>query len=72
MPVTKFRSIEDVPTLGAVAEGQLPERMRALWARTFMFARPLDFRGVNRYSSIEQAFEARSRATVERMRETRK
>jgi hypothetical protein len=72
MPVSKFRSIEDMPTRVEVTSDQLVVRIRALWARAFALARPLDFRGVTRYASIEQASDARTRATLERMRETRR
>jgi hypothetical protein len=71
MPVSKFRSIEDMPAPAEVTGDELVRRIRALWARAFTLARPLEFRGVTRYSSIEQASEARTRATIDRMRATR-
>lgn len=71
MPVFKFRAIEDVPAQIEVAGDQLAVRIRALWARAFTLARPLDFRGVTRYASVEEASKARTRATLSRMRATR-
>jgi hypothetical protein len=72
MPVSKFRSIEEVPSRVEVAPDLLASRIRALWARAFTLARPLEFRGVTRYESIERASLARTRATLERMRATRR
>jgi len=72
MPVFKFRSIEEMPDRIEFVGDQLAVRIRALWARAFTLARPLDFRGVTRYTSIEQASEARSRATLARMRAARR
>jgi hypothetical protein len=72
VPVSKFRSVQDMPTPSEVTSDQLVRRIRALWARAFTLARPLGFRGVTRYVNIEQASEASVRATVERMRATRR
>jgi hypothetical protein len=72
MPVSKFRSIEDVPTRIEGTPAQVAIRIRALWTRAFTLARPLDFRGVTRYANIEEASEARTRATLARMHETRR
>jgi hypothetical protein len=72
MPVSKFRSIEEMPSPIEDAPERLASRIRALWARAFTLARPLDFRGVTRYESIERASAARTRATLERMRATRR
>lgn len=72
MPVSKFRSIEDMPSRMEASGHQLAGRIRALWARAFTFARPLDFRGVTRYASVEQASEARTQATLARMRAARR
>lgn len=71
MPVSKFRSIEEVPSRVEVAAELLAPRIRALWARAFTLTPRLDFRGVSRYESIERASEARSEATLRRMRATR-
>jgi hypothetical protein len=72
MPVSKFRSIEEVPCRVEVPPGRLAASIRALWARAFALARPLEFRGVTRYESIERASAARTQATLERMRATRR
>jgi len=70
MPVTKFRTFEEArralvrqaPSDAAA----LAARVADLWAFAALLAPPLDFRGVRKYSSIEEADEDRRRLTVGR------
>ena len=70
MPVTKYRSVADMPRPAAAASGDLAARIRAVWNRAFGICPPCPPRGVTRYSSIEMSNQARLRSTVERMRKT--
>jgi hypothetical protein len=68
MPVQKFRSIEEMGEPPACEPGT-PEhcaRVRALWHRASRLARPVYPCGVFRFRSIEEAQEARERASAEK------
>ena len=71
MPVHKYRSVAEMPRPAAAAAEGLADRIRAVWNRAFRISPPNPPRGVSRFSSIEAANEARSRAIAERMREAR-
>jgi hypothetical protein len=70
MPVTKYRAVADMPRFEKRSEVDLAARIRTLWARAFLLCPPAPPRGVRRFRSIEEANEARSRWTSERMRRT--
>lgn len=69
MPVFKYRSPGEMPAPERVSGPDLPARIRALWARSFLLCPPISRRGVRRFRSIEEANEDRMRATLERMRQ---
>lgn len=71
MPVQKFRSVRDMPSLQRASDDTLAERIRVLWRRSFQLAPGSFRRGVTRFRSIEQANDARQLATIERMRASR-
>ncbi|HUF47572.1 MAG TPA: hypothetical protein VMM93_07115 [Vicinamibacterales bacterium] len=70
MPVTKFRTFEDARrALAREAPADptaLATRVADLWALAAALAPPLDFRGVRKYRSIEEADEDRRRVTIGR------
>ena len=67
MPVTKYRSIQEMPVVEPRSEVDLAQRIRAVLTRAFVLCPPLQLRGVARFRSIEQANEARSKKTAQRM-----
>lgn len=69
MPVTKYRSVVEMPPPPPATERDLAARIRAVWNRAFLFCPSRPRRGVTRFASIERASEARTQATLERMRE---
>jgi hypothetical protein len=70
MPVTKYRSVADMPRFEKRSEVDLASRIRTLWARAFLLCPLAPPRGVQRFRSIEEANAARARSTAERMRGT--
>jgi hypothetical protein len=71
VPVHKYRRVADMPHPPRVAEGNLAQRITALWQRS---ATMTPFRvvvGVQRFRSIEEANRAREEATLERLRQLR-
>jgi hypothetical protein len=72
MPLTKYRSIDEVPGTTTVAAGSIPARLRAIWRRTFAFSPSLRPRGVRRFRDVEAANAARNSNTLERMRTSAK
>jgi hypothetical protein len=70
VPVSKHRSVEDMPRLPRVCAEDVVAHIRAVWNRAFRICPPNPPRGVTRFTSIESANEARSRATIDRMRST--
>ena len=69
MPVWRFRSVGEMPRPAASGNATLAARIRALWKRARALAPPLIVpRGVTRFRSIEEANEARTNATLRRMR----
>ena len=73
MPVEKFRTFDEASRALAVrgrddAPGALAARIAALWSVSARLAAPLAFRGVRKYSSIEEAAEDRLRMTIARPR----
>jgi hypothetical protein len=71
MPVTKYRSVADMPRPVSATDESLPSRIRALWKRAFLLSPPAFPRGVTRFHSIEKANDARMQVTVQRMRSRR-
>ncbi|MBX3272227.1 MAG: hypothetical protein KF729_18325 [Sandaracinaceae bacterium] len=73
MPVTKYRSVQEMPRPERVADAELLARIRAVMARARLFAPPLTApRGVTKFRSIEEADAAREAQTIERMRRSRR
>ena len=70
MPVSKYRSVQDMPRPPRTSDNDLTERIRAVWTRAFLLCPPAPPRGVTRFRSIESANAAREKATQERMRAT--
>lgn len=70
MSVRKYRSVADMPRVERAEPHELVARIRAVWRRAHLLCPPNPPRGVQRFSSIEQADEARTRATLARMRAT--
>jgi len=70
MPVTKYRSVADMPRAPLLDSGELAPRIRAVWNRAFRFCPPAMPYGVSRFSTIEDANEARKHRTIERMRKS--
>lgn len=70
MPVTKYRSVMEMPSPPTATERDLAERIRAVWNRAFLVCPPRPPRGVTRFASVERANAARTQATLERMRDT--
>jgi hypothetical protein len=68
MPVTKYRSVADMPRPRSGRDETLVLRIRTLWNRAFVLSPPAFPRGLRRYRSIEEANAARAEATHERMR----
>lgn len=67
MPVTKYRSVQEMPLVEPRREVDLGQRIRAVLARAVLLCPPLQLRGVERFRSIEQANESRSQKTAQRM-----
>ena len=72
MPVTKYRSVADMPRPRSGRDESLVLRIRALWNRAFLLSPPAFPRGVRRFRSIEEANAARAEATRDRMRSRRR
>lgn len=73
MPVQKFRSFDDASRALATATpggGSLEERIARLWLFSDALVAPLDFRGVRKYRSVEEADEDRRRMTIARPHRT--
>ena len=71
MAVKKFRTFEDASRdlVRHRDEGQeLAARVAALWAFSARLAPPLEFRGVRKYASLEEADADRQRMIVTRLR----
>lgn len=68
MPVTKYRSVEEMPSVMRVQGDALIPRIRALWNRSFLLSPPDYPKGVLRFRSIEEANAARDAHTARRMR----
>lgn len=68
MPVTKFRSVADMPAPLSDSGKDLIARIRALWNRAFLLSPPDIPRGVQRFSSIEEANRARLARLTSRLR----
>ena len=64
MPVTKYRSVSDMPRLGRVPDDQLADRIRAVWNRALLLHPRKIRRGVQRYRSLLEANAARQRGQV--------
>lgn len=73
MPVTKYRSVAEMPRPARVsAPDALLARMRAVWSRAARLAPPPPVRrGVTRFRTMEEANRSREEHTLERMRQTR-
>ena len=55
VPVTKYRSVSEMPRPERVSDDQLLERIRAVWNRALLL-HPRTIRpGVRRYRSLEEA-----------------
>jgi hypothetical protein len=67
MPVSRYRSVADMPRPEPATSSELAVRIRVLWNRAFLLSRPSFPRGVARFRSVEEANAARERATLERM-----
>jgi hypothetical protein len=70
MPVAKYRSVADMPRPPRLEAADLALRIRAVWNRAFQICRPELPHGVSRFSTIEDANEARQQRTIDRMRKT--
>ena len=70
MPVTKYRSVADMPRPERITDpASLIARIRAVWGRAALLAPPpVVPRGVTRFRSIEEANLARTELTMQRMR----
>jgi hypothetical protein len=71
VPVSKYRSVTEMPRVPASDPSRLASRIRALWNRSFLLTPPSYPRGVSRFRDIAEANAARERATLRRMRATR-
>ena len=72
MSVRKYRSVADMPRVERAEPGELVERIRAVWRRAHLLCPPDPPRGVRRFTSVAKANEARTEATLARMRATAK
>ena len=76
MPVQQFRTFADATRAlverggpeGQADEATLPARISALWAMSGALAAPLEFRGVRKFRTIEEASADRDRMTIDRPR----
>jgi hypothetical protein len=68
IPVSKYRSVAEMPAPARASGSDLVARIRSLWRRSFLLSPPDFARGVQRFRSIEAANQARARATAERLR----
>lgn len=70
MPVQKFRSFEDASRALAVDSerqaGRLEARIAHLWSLSAALTPPLNFRGLRKYRSLDEADEDRRRKIVAR------
>ena len=71
MPVSKYRSVEQMPPAPRASDDELAERITAAWSRARRYAPLSIVPGVQRFRSVEDANAARGEATTERMRKTR-
>jgi hypothetical protein len=71
VPVTKYRHVEQMPRTPRSDDSELVERITTLWRRASRLASPTVEPGVRRFRTIEEANDARSEATLRRMRELR-
>ena len=72
MPVSKYRSVADMPAPAIPSASALVARIRALWQRSFLLAPPSFPRGVARFRDQAEANDARAQATLRRMRDFRR
>jgi hypothetical protein len=70
MSVHRYRSVAEMPPPKR-AQGDLLERIRAVWKRAFQLAPPAPPRGVRRFKTIEEANAAREADVIARMRALR-
>jgi hypothetical protein len=68
VPVQKYRDISEVPRPALAENATLTARISALWERANLLSPTRVVRGVQRFRSIEAAYAARQRATLENMR----
>ena len=71
MPVSKYRSVADMPPAAPAVASSLVARIRTLWRRAFLLSPPSIPRGVARFRDMSEANDARDRATRDRMAKTR-
>jgi hypothetical protein len=68
MPVTRYRSVSEMPRPPRAEASELTRRIRSLWRRVLTMA-PKDVpRGVQRFRTIEEAQAARAAAERRRLR----
>ena len=67
MPVARYRDVADMPPLPLATGEELARRVRWVWARAAKLGRLEPPRGVQRFSSVEEAQEARCAATRRRL-----
>jgi DNA-binding response OmpR family regulator len=70
VPVHKYRSVAEMPRVERAEPHELVARIRAVWRRAQLVSPAAPPRGVRRFASIEAANEARTAATLARMRAT--
>lgn len=68
MPVTKFKSISEMPPAPRVEGPELFDRIRVLWNRAFTLSPPDFLPGVTRFRTIADANQARFDSLIVRMR----
>jgi hypothetical protein len=68
VPVSKYRHVAQMPPPPRAEDGELVERITALWRRAASLAPPSVIRGVLRFRSIDEANTARDAATRQRVR----
>jgi hypothetical protein len=68
MPVTRYRSVSDMPRPPRIVSHNLGAELRAVWNRTFLLSLPEVVPGVLRFRTIEQANDARTASTLRQMR----
>jgi hypothetical protein len=74
MSVTRYRDASEMPppARGNPSDPRTYARIKNLWRFSSRCVQPLFQAGVYRYRSIEESQAARERATIERMRATRR